>query len=122
MNGEYHEAWKAEPGEIKALSPPNGFALGIQIQPVSDSVYRDRLKKRTAVPELVEIVWFDLGGEQPQRLRSVGGGSNSLQSYQTSSVDETPPNEMDDASLTLWLQKTSCITLQDLDKEPTGQN
>ena len=113
--GEYSESWKVEPGVIKTLSPPNGFALGIQIQPVSDDIYRKRLETRPIVPELVEVVWYDLSGEQPVRLRSVWGGSNSLQSYSTSSIDGTPPNSMDKAPFTLWLQKTNCVTLQDLE-------
>jgi hypothetical protein len=78
MQGDYMESWKAEPGIVKALSPPNGFALGVRIDPVSDEVYRMRLKTADAVVERVEVVWFDLGDEEPQRLRSIWGGSNSL--------------------------------------------
>ena len=118
--GDYFESWKPDGHEIKSLSPPNGFALGVQIVPWSKShyiEYEDLLEKpitRKAYPARVQLTWYDLSGDEPKKLRTVGAGANSIQSYQASSIGDSQPNEMDTADLTLFLQRTECFDREGL--------
>jgi hypothetical protein len=73
--------WVVDAGEIKPVQLPNGFSLGLKIEPADAAQYLKLATKIEHVPELVKISLFDLSGAAPRLLTYTYGGSNSRQGY-----------------------------------------
>jgi len=108
-----HAFWKVNPEEIHPLELTNGFKAGLQISPVPDEYYQERLEKNSATPEIVRIDVFDLSGDSPVLLTHTYGGSNSLQGYSSRGGADTV-EEFGSEGLTFLLNKAHCITQEKL--------
>lgn len=75
--------WDVTSPEIRRLNLPNGFALGLKIEPASPEKNQEVAKKLAGREplELVEISLYDLKGAEPKRLSHTWGGTNSFQGY-----------------------------------------
>ncbi|MRW89315.1 hypothetical protein GJ699_04900 [Duganella sp. FT80W] len=75
--------WDVVSPEIHRLTLPNGFALGLQIEPASPEKSKEIAKKLAGYPpvEWVKISLYDLRGPQPKQLTYTWGGANSYQGY-----------------------------------------
>src|SRR5436190_7819635 len=54
-NHSMHQDWEIDPGAIKAIELPNGFHLGLKIEPAEASAYEKPAEHLAYVPELVKI-------------------------------------------------------------------
>jgi hypothetical protein len=73
--------WTASVDHVEAIELPNGFRLGVQIEPASAEKYSMLFLSAKHVPELVQVTLFDLGKPKPHKLSSTWGGSNSVLNY-----------------------------------------
>lgn len=80
--------WNGEPivhyeatGDIKRVALPNGFELGVRIEPASAEKYAELAKQSKRTAELVHIQLFDLSQSPPRRLTHTWGGANSIQGF-----------------------------------------
>lgn len=80
-NGSEVKTWKISPGAIEPVELPNGFKLGVRIDPATDAFYSKQRTKWRHPPEMVRIELFDLSTQQPRSLTHTWGGANSQQGY-----------------------------------------
>ena len=73
--------WIAASSEIKRIDLPNGFALGVKIEPATAEKYAQLKAHSKHQAELVHISLYDMAGAEPTLLTHTWGGSNSLQGY-----------------------------------------
>lgn len=73
--------WVVASDSIKAVTLPNGFALGVKIEEPEQEKYAELSDKLRYVPEMVKISLFDLSANEPRLLTYTYGGANSLQGY-----------------------------------------
>lgn len=75
--------WDVVPGEIRPITLPNGFKLGLQFDPASEEKNRDFSERMGHHPplELLKISLYDLTGRQAKLLTHTFGDTNSLQGY-----------------------------------------
>lgn len=78
--GVYLKDWVVSSSEAEAVEMPNGFKVGVSIEPAAASKYASLREEFS--PELVRISLFDLTpGEAPRELTHTWGGANSIQGY-----------------------------------------
>lgn len=77
------EQWDVVAGEIRRITLPNGFQLGLQIAPASEEKNREFAEKMRNHPpvELLKIALYDLTGSPARQLTYTFGGTNSIQGY-----------------------------------------
>jgi hypothetical protein len=78
--------WNVDSAEIHRVQVPNGFEVGIQIEPATDEKYQEILARleranATAISELVKISLYDMRSQPPKLLTYTWGGTNSYQGY-----------------------------------------
>jgi len=75
--------YEVAPSEIHRLALPNGFPLGLKIEPASPEKTREIAKKSEgrAPVEWVKITLYDLRNNQPKELTHTWGAANSYQGY-----------------------------------------
>ena len=113
--GKPLEHWDVKAAEVHLSTLPNGFQLGLQIEPATTEKYRELLNTNpeSEVPELVKISLFDMSGAKPKLLTHTWGGANSIQGY-GSSGGANRVVEFGAAGIHLFLLKPSCVKLKDL--------
>lgn len=74
--------WDVVSGEMREFTLPNGFRLGLQIEPAPEKT-RQLAEEWPEHPpvELVKISLFDLTSHRAKQLVYTFGGVNSLQGY-----------------------------------------
>lgn len=105
--GKQVERWTPVAGEIHRTRLPNGFELGLKIEPATAEKYRDLLARSKVVPELVKISLFDMTGT-PALLSTTWGGANSKQGFGPRGGANGVPAM--GQQIELWLHKPTCIT------------
>ena len=77
------EQWDVVPGEIRPITLPNGFKLGLQFDPASEEKNRDFSERMGHHPplELLKISLYDLTDRQTKLLTHTFGDTNSIQGY-----------------------------------------
>ena len=100
--------WEVTPGEIKQISLPNGFELGVALDEPAPDVYERQAKRHDFVWELVEIKLFDVGSKEPQLLSRTYGGTNSLQGFGAQG-GANQVAELGDPGISLTLLKPVCL-------------
>ena len=75
------KTWSATSSEIEPVTLPNGFELGVRVEPATTEKYNEALANSAHVSELVRIRLFDLNGRDPVLLTHAWGGANSLQGF-----------------------------------------
>ncbi len=100
--------WYPVPGEMHRVTLPNGFQLGVLIEPATQEKYREWLVRSPAIDESVRIQLFDLSGAEPKALSNTWGGANSRQGFGPKG-GANRVNAMGQ-QVTLWLHKPTCIT------------
>ncbi len=97
------EHWTVEGPEIHPLALPNGLAVGVLVEPLTMSQYRERFPDQSRIWESAKITVFDLSGETPEEIVVGWGGMNSLQRF---NMQQFGPG-----GLNLLLNKAVCVTL-----------
>jgi hypothetical protein len=104
--------WVVTSSEIEAIEMPNGFKLGISIEPASPAKYASL--KSDHVPELVRIALFDMASEgNPQELTYTWGGANSIQGYGARGGADRV-DQLGQAGITLTLLHPVCVQARTL--------
>ena len=80
-NGKDVDSWIVKSDEIKSVMLPNGFKLGVKIEPADQEHYAKQAKISKFVDESVKITLFNLSGNSPTQLTHTWGGANSIQGY-----------------------------------------
>jgi len=101
--------YEVVPSEIHRLTLPNGFALGLKIEPASPEKNREIEKKSEgrAPTEWVKISLYDLRNNQPKELTHTWGGANSYQGYGPAGGADRV-TEIGDPGVELKLSKLKC--------------
>jgi len=100
--------WEVRPGEVKQISLPNGFELGLALDEPASDVYERQVERHDFVGELVEIKLFDVGSKEPQLLSRTYGGTNSLQGFGAQG-GANQAGELGDPGILLTLLKPVCL-------------
>lgn len=114
---KFIERWQVKPNEIHRNRLPNGFELGLKIEPAPAETYAEIFArtKSKAFDELVKISVYDMSGTEPKLLTQTGGGANSKQGYgPRGGADGVPA--IGEPGIELWLHKPACVTADDLAK------
>jgi len=74
-------SWTVRSDEIKSVTLPNGFKLGVKIEPADQEHYAKQAKISKFVDESVKITLFNVSGNSPKELTYTWGGANSIQGY-----------------------------------------
>jgi hypothetical protein len=77
------DQWTGTSDQVRAITLPNNFKLGVKIEETSREKYEDFLRrtKRDSVPELVRISLYDMTEGTPRLITKTWGGANSKQGY-----------------------------------------
>ncbi len=81
VSGKSINSWAVTSDEIKSVVLPNGFKLGIKIEPADQDFYKEQAEKSKFVGEFVKISLFNISGDSPKLLTYTWGGTNSIQGY-----------------------------------------
>ena len=110
VGDQYLEHWSVVAGETRPVVLPNGFRLGIRIEPPSQVEYARWARKLDLhyVPEMVEITLFDLTTPVPRELTHTWGGANSLQGYGPKGGADRV-DAIGSPGVTLLLNKAACV-------------
>jgi hypothetical protein len=106
-NGRTIEQWEVRSPDMQRIELPNGFQLGLTIEPAPLDTYVRIWADGQHASELVKIALFDLGGDTPRRLTSTFGGVNSVQGYGSRGGADGVV-ELGDPGITLTLLKPVC--------------
>ncbi len=104
--------WRPSAGEIKPVALPNGFKLGLRIEPATAEKYREWLQRSgdKAMGEMVRIELFDLSGAESKLLSNTWGGANSRQGFGPKGGANGVPAMGQQVSL--WFHKPVCVTAE----------
>jgi hypothetical protein len=80
-NGQNIDIWEVVSAEPKRFVLPNGFELGLSIEPAAPDKYAADWREGRHVPELVKVTLFDSAAVPPTRLTFNWAGANSFQGY-----------------------------------------
>ncbi len=107
-NGKPLTHWVAASGEMKRITLPNGFALGITLDEPEPRAERRRPAAPGFGPEMVKISLYDLGAGEPRALTYTYGGTNSLQGYGAQGGADRV-EELGSPGILLTLLKPVCV-------------
>ena len=108
--GDVLGRWSGSSTAIHKFVLPNGFELGLEVEPASANQYV-RLAKATGakyVPELVRIALFDMKGAVPRQITYTFGPVNSIQGYGPEGGADRVV-EVGEPGITLMLHKQACV-------------
>jgi hypothetical protein len=110
VGDQYLAHWPVVAGETRPIVLPNGFHLGIRIEPASPEEYARWAQglDEHYVPEMVEITLFDLTTAVPRELTHTWGGANSLQGYGPHGGADRV-DAVGSPGIMLFLNKPNCI-------------
>ena len=106
--GREIDRWDIGSNGIHRVRLPQGFELGLQIEPATPEKYRELLAKTQwrGIDEMVKIVLFDMGTVPPQELSTTWGGANSKQGFGPRGGANGVPRLID--QIELWLHNPVC--------------
>lgn len=101
--------YEVVPSEIHRLTLPNGFNLGLKIEPASPEKMQEIATKSEgrASTEWVKISLYDLRNKQPKELTHTWGGANSYQGYGPAGGADRV-TEFGESGVELKLSKPKC--------------
>ncbi len=108
------ERWESVYGVIHRSTLPNGFVIGVKLDPVAARDYREMMARAPwpAMDELVRVTLYDLSGAEPKTIASTTSGANSLQRFGLGGVAGV--KGLPDPPVTLWLHKAVCVKAGDV--------
>ena len=110
VGDQYLAHWSVVAGETRPIVLPNGFRLGIKIEPASREKYAEWAQREDVqyLPEMVKITLFDLTTPAPRELTHTWGGANSLQGYGPQGGADRV-DAVGSPGVTLFLNKPNCV-------------
>ena len=110
VDGKSVERWTPEGAGIHRVKLPQGYELGLRVEPATPEKYRESFErtKAPAMPELVKIELFDMSTIPPTILSTTWGGSNSKQGFGPRGGANGVPVIRD--QIELFLHKPVCVT------------
>ncbi len=109
VEGRQIDRWDIASSETHRVRLPQGFELGLQIEPATAEKYREILAKTKwrSVAELVKITLLDMSTVPPQELSTTWGGANSKQGFGPRGGANGVPKLID--QIELWIQNPVCV-------------
>jgi hypothetical protein len=107
VEGKTIERWEPIGSELHRVKLPQGFELGLRIEPATPEKYRESFARfpKPAIDELVKIDLFDVSGATPVNVSTTWGGANSRQGFGPRVGANGVP-----VIIELWLHKPTCVT------------
>lgn len=101
--------YEVVPSEIHRLALPNGFPLGLKIEPASTEKTQEIARKSEghAPAEWVKISLYDLRNNPPKELTHTWGAANSYQGYGPAGGADRV-TEIGEPGIELKLSKQKC--------------
>ena len=116
--GSEIDDWDVVGDDIHTLRLPNGYKLGVRVEPTSYEKYKEMIARsgKAAYDELVKLSIFDMNSEKPKMLSYSWVGTNSRQS---NPVPVVTGSDLSNSSkrMDFWLHKSICMRLSDI--QPT---
>lgn len=112
VEGKEPILWEDVKTDIRQLVLPNGFKLGIKIEPATAEKYRELMKQTSSkgFDELVKIDLYDMGEKSPKLLSTTWGGANSEQGFGPRG-GANRVNAMGQ-QVTMFFHKPACVTAE----------
>jgi hypothetical protein len=109
VEGRQIDRWDITSSEVHRVRLPQGFELGLQIEPATADKYRDLLAKTkwSSVDELVKITLLDMSTEPPREVSTTWGGANSKQGFGPRGGANGVPKLID--QIELWFHNPVCV-------------
>ena len=109
VEGRQIDRWDVTSNAIHRVRLPQGFELGLQIEPATPEKYRELLArtKWRSVDELVKITLLHMGTVPPQELSTTWGGANSKQGFGPRGGANGVPQLID--QIELWFHNPVCV-------------
>ena len=105
--------WTGASTDIRTFLLPNGFQLGLKIEPAPANEYARFAEGVHAkyVPELVRIALFDMKAAVPRQITETFGGVTSMQGYSPHGGADRVV-EVGEPGITLMLSKQECVVAE----------
>lgn len=119
VEGKKIEAWQPVAGQVHRVKLPQGFELGLLIDPATEEKYRELFNRHPTmrgIEELVKIVLLDMSASPPAELSLTWGGVNSRQGFGPRGGANGVPQLVDQISLDF--HKPLCVTPETLGRLP----
>ena len=112
VEGKEPILWEDVKTDIRQLVLPNGFKLGIKIEPATVEKYRELMKRTSSkgFDELVKINLYDMDASSPKLLSTTWGGANSEQGFGPRG-GANRVNAMGQ-QVTMFFHKPACVTAE----------
>ena len=109
VEGRQIDRWDVTSSDVHSVRLPQGFELGLQIEPATPEKYRELLAKTKwrSVDELVKITLLDMSTTPPQELSTTWGGANSKQGFGPRGGANGVPKLID--QIELWFHNPVCV-------------
>ena len=110
VEGRQIDRWEITSGAVHRVRLPQGFELGLQIEPATAEKYRELFEKTKwhGISELVKITLLDLSVVPPLELSTTWGGANSKQGFGPRGGANGVPVLLD--QIELWFYNPVCVT------------
>lgn len=112
VEGKEPILWEDVKSDIRQLVLPNGFKLGVKIEPATAEKYRELMKQTSSkgFDELVKINLYDMDASSPKLLSTTWGGANSEQGFGPRG-GANRVNAMGQ-QVTMFFHKPACVTAE----------
>jgi hypothetical protein len=109
VEGREIDRWDIASSEVHRVRLPQGFELGLQIEPATPERYRELLAKTKwrSIDELVKVTLLDMSTVPPYELSTTWGGANSKQGFGPRGGANGVPKLIDQVEL--WLHNPVCV-------------
>ena len=110
VEGRQIDRWEITSSAVHRVRLPQGFELGLQIEPATAEKYRELFEKTkwSGISELVKITLLDMSVVPPQELSTTWGGANSKQGFGPRGGANGVPVLLD--QIELWFYNPVCVT------------
>lgn len=115
------DRWTGASNSVRHIVLPNGFKLGVKIEPVSREKYEELLKRlgESSASELVRISLYDETEAAPRLITYTFGGTNSVQGYSPRGGADRI-DEVGSSGIEFHLSKANCLSTADIAALPTA--
>lgn len=114
VEGKEPILWESVNSDIRQVTLPNGFKLGVKIEPATAEKYHELMKRTSSksFDELVKIDLYDMSESSPKRLSTTWGGANSEQGF----GPRGGANRLSamGQQITMFFHKPACITAESI--------
>ena len=110
VQGKIIKTLEFNDSSIQTITMPDGFLLGVVIEPATDEHHAELAEVWTHVSEMVKITLYDMTSKTPRQLTSTWGAASSTQGYGAKGGADRVV-ELGNPGLLIFLQKSVCVKI-----------